>query len=166
MADNNGGEPLEPVSSKSLLTRVDAVHFEGLDRTKQDILRELVKPIFKTQDIGEVIQKTQHIRRRFQELGLFRNVQVSIDESPKPVGVEDDRSNVSITFDVEETRRYAGGIFTTASNNEASAILELRSPNLLGRGASSVPMLPVFYQFLISTLPFQVNNFRDVLNTL
>lgn len=129
---SEGGD--QPVPSKTIRTRVDAVHFEGLDRTKRDVLKELVKPIFQTSDIGEVIANTQRVRQRFAELGLFRNVQVSIEESGKPVADGGDLSNIAITFDVEETRRYAGGIFTSASNNEASLILELRSPNLLGRG--------------------------------
>jgi len=132
--DHDGDGSAESVSTKTIHTRVDAVHFEGLDRTKRDILGELVKPIFSSKDIGEVIQQTQTVRARFHELGLFRNVQVSIEESSKPAVQSSDLSNLSITFDVEETRRYAGGIFTSASNNEASLILELRSPNLLGRG--------------------------------
>ncbi len=134
---DEGTSDRQPIDSRTIRTRVDAVHFEGLDRTKRDVLRELVKPIFQTADIGEVLLKTQRVRQRFAELGLFRNVQVSIEESGRPstAGDDPDLSNLAITFDVEETRRYAGGIFTSASNNEASVILELRSPNVLGRGS-------------------------------
>lgn len=126
-------ENVEAVSANDVGTRVDKVHFEGLSRTKQDVLIELVKPLFKTRDLGEAILALQTIRGRFYELGLFRNVKVSLDESPEGK-VEGNLTNLSVTFDVEESKRYAGGIFTSASNNEASLILELRSPNLLGRG--------------------------------
>ncbi|KAJ6223663.1 hypothetical protein RDWZM_002208 [Blomia tropicalis] len=132
--EGNRGDDIQTVSSADIRTRVDAVHFDGLTRTKHDILRELVKPIFETRDIGEVIQQTNKVRQRFHELGLFRNISVSIEEAKSPPIADPNLSNLAITFDVEETRRYAGGIFTSAGNNDASVILELRSPNLLGRG--------------------------------
>ena len=133
---NNDGDPVETLYTKNILTKVDAIHFDGLDRTKRDFLHELVQPIFKTRDFGEVIQKTRDIEQRFYELGLFRNVSVRFEESQrnKEPGLNKSLSNISVTFDVEETRRYTGGIYTSASNNAASLILELRSPNLLGRG--------------------------------
>lgn len=129
--DNSSPQVLD---AKTIITRVDKIHFEGLDRTKQDILKELVKPIFNTGDFADVLHNVKLVRQRFFELGLFRDVQVSIDDSKKGNQLNDNLSNIAITFDVEETRRYAGGVFTSASNNDASLTLELRSPNLLGRG--------------------------------
>lgn len=117
-----------------MLARVDKINFEGLDRTKQDILKEIVKPIFKTADFTEVIRNIKLVQQRFYDLGLFRDVKIAVDSIPETS--TESLQSLSVSFDVEETRRYAGGIFTSASNNDASVTLELRSPNLLGRGLS------------------------------
>ncbi|XP_027201448.2 sorting and assembly machinery component 50 homolog B [Dermatophagoides pteronyssinus] len=120
-----------------IASRVAQIHFDGLDRTKHDILQELVKPILQSTDLPETLMQVNFVRQRFYELGLFRNVQVSVDTINKDSAKNDDGDQpveLAITFNVEETRRYAGSIFCSGNHNEVSGNVELRSPNLFGRG--------------------------------
>lgn len=129
---SEGSDSPTTVNVTALKTRVDKIHFEGLGRTKRDVLSHLVSPLLRSDNFGEVLLNLELVKQKFTELGLFRDVTISLDESSSPA--TSGRTNVSVTFEVEESKRYAGGIFTSASNNGVSGILELKSPNLFGRG--------------------------------
>lgn len=127
-------EKKPPTANSTIATQIDSINFEGLNRTKQDILKELVKPILNSTNLQDTYDNIDFVLKRFNELGLFRNVRVMIDEWPKNKELDDGPMNLDVTFDVEETKRYAGGIYISGNHNEVCGNLEMKSPNLFGRG--------------------------------
>lgn len=136
VTDKDDDDENRAASDQQLIsTKVISIDFEGLKRTEHDIIHELVKPILNATNLEETLSRVNFVRQRFYELGLFRNVQVSVGTDTKSeIQNDDEPINLSISFNVDETRRYAGGVYISGNHNDASGNLELRSPNLFGRG--------------------------------
>lgn len=118
--------PLEGVKA-----RVDHIHIDGLERTKDDIVVEAVHNLFKAKDFQEVVFGAQEVRGKLESLGCFKNIGIYIDVSKGPEATPD---GLDVTFYVKEMKRVIGGINTMVGNNEGSLILGMRFPNLYGRG--------------------------------
>ncbi|XP_066144222.1 sorting and assembly machinery component 50 homolog B [Euwallacea fornicatus] len=111
--------------------RVDRITIDGLGRTKDDIVEDCIKELFKAKDFQEVLLKAHKARVNLDELGCFKNIGVYIDTSKGPKATVD---GLEVTFDVKEYKRVTGGISTHVGNNEGTVLVGLRAPNILGRG--------------------------------
>ncbi len=60
---------------------VQRIHIDGLARTKDDIVIEQVKDLFKAGTFKEVIEKSSNAKLRLEKLGIFTGVGVFIDTS-------------------------------------------------------------------------------------
>eukprot|EP00096_Caligus_rogercresseyi_P010953 TRINITY_DN4150_c0_g1_i1.p1 TRINITY_DN4150_c0_g1~~TRINITY_DN4150_c0_g1_i1.p1 ORF type:complete len:449 (+),score=101.88 TRINITY_DN4150_c0_g1_i1:39-1349(+) len=108
---------------------VTKVFIDGVERTKEDILRDRVKHVFKARSFEEVILAAQDARIRLHTLGCFSEVLVQIDTS-KEGGPQD----YEITFKIKELGRIKGIINTLFGNQQGSLQGGLVFPNIWGRG--------------------------------
>ncbi|KAF2985577.1 hypothetical protein EK904_004449 [Melospiza melodia maxima] len=105
---------VEPESKQEILENKDVVvqhvHFEGLGRTKDDIIMYEICDVFKAKNLIDV--------------------DVLIDTCQ---GDDALPNGLDVTFEVTELRRLTGSYNTMVGNNEGSMVLGLKFPNLLGR---------------------------------
>ncbi|XP_066991173.1 sorting and assembly machinery component 50 homolog A isoform X2 [Anabrus simplex] len=119
------------VSLDGLQARVDKIHIDGLVRTKDDIVVETVRDLFKAKDFQEVIVGAHAIRGKLEALGCFRNIGIFIDTSSGPGATP---NGLEVTFHVRELKRIIGGVNSLIGNNEGSLVVGMKMPNLFGRG--------------------------------
>ncbi|XP_049767186.1 sorting and assembly machinery component 50 homolog B [Schistocerca cancellata] len=119
------------IKLEGIQARVDKIHVDGLNRTKDDIVVETVSDLFKAQDFQQVLLGAHKVREKLDALGCFRNIGIYIDISSGPGATP---HGLEVTFHVRELKRLMGGVNTMVGNNEGSLVVGLRAPNLLGRG--------------------------------
>lgn len=120
----------EEFSLAAVKAKVVAVNVEGLTRTKDDVVMDSVKDLFKVEDFENLVLTAQGVRGKLQDLGCFSTVGIKIDTSDTTSG----RRDYQVTFEVEETKRVQGSVNTMVGNNEGSLMTGVKFPNLLGRG--------------------------------
>ncbi|XP_054157911.1 sorting and assembly machinery component 50 homolog [Oppia nitens] len=136
-ATNNLGVDLE-----SYKTRVDAINIDGIGRTKDDILVPVVRQLFDADNFEQVVIRAHTVRQQLEQLGAFKTINVYIDtyrgaaggggDDHQSVG---DGSGLEVTYSVVENRRVVGGVNTSVgNNNDGSLVLQLKCPNVFGRG--------------------------------
>uniref|UniRef100_A0A4X1W432 Sorting and assembly machinery component 50 homolog n=2 Tax=Sus scrofa TaxID=9823 RepID=A0A4X1W432_PIG len=125
---------VEPEAKQEILENKDVVvqhvHFDGLGRTKDDIIMCEIGDVFKAKNLIEVMRKSHEAREKLLRLGIFRQVDVLIDTCQ---GDDALPNGLDVTFEVMELRRLTGSYNTMVGNNEGSMVLGLKLPNLLGR---------------------------------
>ncbi|KAK2509001.1 hypothetical protein MC885_002379 [Smutsia gigantea] len=138
---------VEPEAKQEILENKDVVvqhvHFDGLGRTKDDIIMCEIGEVFKAKNLIEasnlfasisskelVMRKSHEAREKLLRLGIFRQVDVLIDTCQ---GDDALPNGLDVTFEVTELRRLTGSYNTMVGNNEGSMVLGLKLPNLLGR---------------------------------
>ncbi|NXD14337.1 SAM50 protein, partial [Nothocercus nigrocapillus] len=109
---------------------VQHVHFDGLGRTKDDIIMYEICDVFKAKNLIDVMRKSHEAREKLLRLGIFRQVEVLIDTCQ---GDDALPNGLDVTFEVTELRRLTGSYNTMVGNNEGSMVLGLKFPNLFGR---------------------------------
>lgn len=120
------------INLEGVKARVDKVNVDGLSRTKDDIIEDCIRDLFKARDFQEVLLKAHRTRVKLDELGCFKNIAVYIDTNKGPNATPD---GLEVTFNVKEYKRVTGGVSTqVGSNNEGSVLIGLRAPNIFGRG--------------------------------
>jgi len=112
----------------SVRAKVMAVNVEGLGRTKDDIVMDSVKDLFKVEDFENLVLTAQGVRSKLQDLGCFSDVGIHIDT------MESGEKDYQVTFKVEELKKVQGSVNTMVGNNEGSLMTGVKLPNLLGRG--------------------------------
>jgi len=131
-----GGGPMAPpepeaeaqIPLDNIKAKVVSVSIDGLNRTKDDIVMDSVKDLFKVEQFEDLILTAQDVRGKLQELGCFSNVGINIDTSS--TGAKD----YTVTFQVEELKKVTGSVNTMVGNNEGSLMTGVKFPNVLGRG--------------------------------
>ena len=113
-------------------TRVDAINIDGVARTKDDVLVPMVRQLFEANNFEEVVVRAHTVRRQLEQLGAFKSIGVFIDTS---TGDNSSLDGLEVTYSVVENRRVVGGVNTSiGNNNDGSLVLQLKCPNLFGRG--------------------------------
>jgi len=84
--------------------------------------------LFKVEDFEDLVLTSQNVRGKLQDLGCFSNVGIHIDTS------NTGHKDYTVTYQVEEVKRYTGSVNTMVGNNEGSLMTGVKFPNLLGRG--------------------------------
>ncbi|XP_026739903.1 sorting and assembly machinery component 50 homolog A-like [Trichoplusia ni] len=123
--------PKPTIKLNGVRARVDRVHVDGLNRTKDDIIRSTVDDLFLATDFEDVILRAHKVRRALDAMGCFRDIGVFIDVSSGPGATPE---GLEVTFQVRELSRIVGGVNTTVSENEGNLVLGVKLPNVLGRG--------------------------------
>lgn len=118
----------------SLKVRVDRVHVDGLERTKDDFISDSFKDVFKAQNFQQLLEKTIDCRLKLEKLGCFKTISVVIDTSKGPKATLN--CGYDVTFKVTELSRITGRINTTIENNQGSVGFVAQTPNFMGRGES------------------------------
>ncbi|KAG9461340.1 hypothetical protein GDO78_017206, partial [Eleutherodactylus coqui] len=112
---------VEPQRKQEILENKDVVvqrvHFEGLARTKDDLLMYEIADVFKAKSLIDVMRKSHEAREKLLRLGVFRQVEVLVDTCQ-----DDDAlpNGLDVTFEVTELRRLTGSYNTMVGNNEGS----------------------------------------------
>ncbi|XP_014795645.1 PREDICTED: sorting and assembly machinery component 50 homolog [Calidris pugnax] len=74
---------VEPEAKQEILENKDVVvqhvHFDGLGRTKDDIIMYEIADVFKAKNLIDVMRKSHEAREKLLRLGIFRQVEVLID---------------------------------------------------------------------------------------
>nr|KAF6497540.1 SAMM50 sorting and assembly machinery component [Rousettus aegyptiacus] len=74
---------VEPEAKQEILENKDVVvqhvHFDGLGRTKDDVIMYEIGDVFKAKNLIEVMRKSHEAREKLLRLGIFRQVDVLID---------------------------------------------------------------------------------------
>lgn len=63
---------------------MDKIHIDGLDRTKNDVVKSQVKELFKAKDFQDIIVNSYAVRGKLEALGCFKSIGVHIDTSQGP----------------------------------------------------------------------------------
>ncbi|XP_019869907.1 sorting and assembly machinery component 50 homolog [Aethina tumida] len=121
----------EDIQWEGVKARVDKIHIDGLARTKDDIVEDCIRDLFKATDFQDVLLRAHRARVKLDELGCFKNISVFIDTSKGQNATPD---GLEITFNVKELKRLTGGISTQVGNNEGALLVGMKAPNLFGRG--------------------------------
>lgn len=121
----------DKINLDGIQARVDKVHIEGLNRTKDDFVVQAVGNMFKAADFKQVVLSAHEIRNSLASFGCFKNVTILIDTSHGP---DSTPHGLEVTFSVEEMNRISGSVKSTVGNNDGSLIFGLHLPNLFGRG--------------------------------
>nr|CAH7753791.1 unnamed protein product [Callosobruchus chinensis] len=124
-------EQIKEVDLEGIQARVDKINVDGLARTKNDIVEDCIRELFKATDFQDVLLKAHRARVKLDELGCFKNISVFIDTSKGPKSTAD---GLEVTFNVKEHKRLTGGVSTQVGNNEGALLVGMRAPNLFGRG--------------------------------
>ncbi|KAK2575531.1 hypothetical protein KPH14_011251 [Odynerus spinipes] len=119
------------IDFQTIKARVDKIHVDGLDRTKDDIVKTQVAELFNAHDFQEVIVRAHKVRGKLEALECFKDIGVYIDISEGPNATPE---GVEVTFTVREMKRIVGAINTMVGNNEGSVIIGAKAPNIFGRG--------------------------------
>ncbi|XP_072379227.1 sorting and assembly machinery component 50 homolog isoform X2 [Diabrotica undecimpunctata] len=124
-------EHIKEIDLEGVKARVDKIHVDGLSRTKNDIIEDCIKELFKAKDFQDVLLKAHKARVKLDELGCFKNISVYIDTSKGSKATPD---GLEVTFNVKEHKRITGGVSTHVGNNEGVLQIGMRAPNIFGRG--------------------------------
>nr|CAD7576613.1 unnamed protein product [Timema californicum] len=110
--------------------RVDRVHINGLQKTKNDLATDCVKTLFKAKTFEEVIERANKARKNFEKLGCFRNINVDIDINNDTAAT---KNGLAVTFQLDEMKSIIGGVQTLIGDNEGSLAVGFKMPNVCGR---------------------------------
>lgn len=145
-------KPMDQVTA-----RVDKVHFDGVARTKEDILLNVVSDLLKAHTVQDVVLKAHGVRQQLEQLQAFKSIDIILDTSTGP---DASPNGLEVTFNVRERPRVDGHINVLAGNNDGSLLLSLQTPNMFGRGEC----LAAEYQYGKKTIGFNVTNSKPFLN--
>ncbi|PNF44042.1 Sorting and assembly machinery component 50-like protein [Cryptotermes secundus] len=130
-SDKGQSTEQKQINLDGVKARVDKIYVDGLSRTKDDIIIATVRDLFQAKDFQEVIVGAHKVRGKLEGLGCFRNIGIYIDTSSGPHATPE---GVEVTFYVRELKRIVGGVSTLVGNNEGSLVVQMRLPNIFGRG--------------------------------
>ncbi|KAI1290037.1 Sorting and assembly machinery component 50 -like protein B [Halotydeus destructor] len=139
MANLTEDAPRQPEKAQSnqiplteLKARVDKVCFEGIGRTRDDVLVNISKELFDSSNFDDLIVNVHNVKEKLGRLGAFKGIGVLIDTAKGPDATV---NGYEITYHLTEQNRVAGGIHTyIGNNNSGSLVTQLRFPNAVGRG--------------------------------
>lgn len=77
--------------------RVDKVHIDGLERTKDDYVQDCFTDLFSATTFQDVLIAAHRSRLKLEELGCFKNIAVFVDTS-KGVGSTPEGLDVGTIF--------------------------------------------------------------------
>lgn len=117
---------------ETLKARVDRVHIEGLQRTKDDFVSGALHDMFNVGTFQELLERSIETRLKLEKLGCFKNVAIVIDTSSGAKSTPG--HGYDVTFNVVELGRVTGRIHTSIENNQGSLGFAVQTPNLIGRG--------------------------------
>ncbi|CAL1269510.1 unnamed protein product [Larinioides sclopetarius] len=145
-------KPLDEVPA-----HVDKIHFDGVTKTKDDVLLNVVSDLLGAQTVQDVVLKAHGVRQQLEMLQAFKSVDIILDTSRGPDASPD---GLEVIFNVKEKSRLDGNINVLAGNNEGSLLFRLLAPNIFGRGES----LSADYQYGKKTVGFNVATSKPFLN--
>ncbi|KAL3841678.1 hypothetical protein ACJMK2_019790 [Sinanodonta woodiana] len=114
---------------KNLPVKVEKVVIDGLAKTKDDLVVQLIQPVFGAHNFEELIFTSLEVKSTLDRLGIFKRVQMTIDTSDESFG----NDGYKILYEVEEKRTFSGSVNTLIGNNEGSLLFAFKFPNLFGR---------------------------------
>lgn len=144
--------PLDKVAA-----RVDKVHFDGVRRTKDDILLQVVDDLLQAQTVQEVVVKAHSVRQQLETLQAFKSIDIVLDTSKGPDATPD---GYEVTFNVKEKSRMDGNISLIAGNNDGSLLFKFLLPNMFGRGEAAFAE----YQYGKKSAGFNVTSTKPFLH--
>lgn len=123
------------------------VHVNGIQRTKEDYLRQQITSVFTSNTFESLLINVEQLRSKLLQMGCFRDVTVLID---KAQGFNDQTNTIcflfkilcsvyldckvensyDITYVTQEHRPLSGGLNTAVGQNEGSLVSKLKHSNL------------------------------------
>ncbi|XP_065845743.1 sorting and assembly machinery component 50 homolog B-like [Oscarella lobularis] len=110
---------------------VKTVHVNGVDVTRNDVIKDAVEPLFSASTFNEVLKSCMMAKKQLHELGIFQTISVLIDSNYNDVGEAD---GLEVVMNVKECNRLLGKVTSTiAQNNELQGLASLTVRNVFGR---------------------------------
>ncbi|GAB0093093.1 SAM50-like protein CG7639 [Sergentomyia squamirostris] len=109
---------------------VSKVTINGLQRTKDDYVHNILKDCFNITNIRDLVEKVKDVRETLLSIGAFRDVNAEIDVTPNT------KYGYMVNFNCKENRRIKGNVSTEMNQYEMVSKAEILLPNLNGRGES------------------------------
>ncbi|XP_028411436.1 sorting and assembly machinery component 50 homolog A-like [Dendronephthya gigantea] len=108
--------------------KVSKVHVDGVRRTRNDFVAGVIQDsgVLAAKTIEEVLKCTQKAKSIFQELGIFKTVDICLDKDEENGGVE-------VTMDCNEFLIVGGSAGTQVGTNEGNMVVGGRLINVFGR---------------------------------
>ncbi|ESN98145.1 hypothetical protein HELRODRAFT_185880 [Helobdella robusta] len=131
MEKEGAGESSQNVDFSSVKANVKRIKVNGLGRTKNDIVRHHIKPLFAATTFEEMISAINLSKNKFEQLGLFKNMKISIDVSKNSPELP---NAYDIAYKVKEQSYLTGGLSTMIGTNEGTMVGSLKLENVWGRG--------------------------------
>lgn len=120
-----------PVDLSAMAARIDRVKISGLQRTHDDYIQRAIRNCFTATTFAELMNEASIAKANLTELGIFKDIQVTIDVSRGAGATE---NGYEVSFKGTELKRITGSVGTEIGNNEGSVVTELSLPNMYGRG--------------------------------
>eukprot|EP00088_Acartia_fossae_P053659 TRINITY_DN6121_c0_g1_i4.p1 TRINITY_DN6121_c0_g1~~TRINITY_DN6121_c0_g1_i4.p1 ORF type:complete len:484 (+),score=66.73 TRINITY_DN6121_c0_g1_i4:43-1494(+) len=116
----------------SMTARVTKVNIEGLEKTKDYLVTEKLKPLFNVESFQDIIETTKSVQRELKELGCFKTVNIDVDTLE---GEGEDQSyevNIRVT---ESSLPYMNlGLANCKEDKEVGIVIRSGLCNITGRG--------------------------------
>uniref|UniRef100_A0A1B0CP10 POTRA domain-containing protein n=1 Tax=Lutzomyia longipalpis TaxID=7200 RepID=A0A1B0CP10_LUTLO len=109
---------------------VSKVTINGLDRTKDDYVHNVLKECFDISNVRDLVEKVKEVRETLLSIGAFKDVRAKIDVTPGT------KYGYVVDFNCTEQRRIKGNVSTEMNQYEMVSKAEILLPNLQGRGES------------------------------
>lgn len=119
----------EKISALSgIKAKVSKIHVDGLSRTRDQMIVNMVQCLFKQVDSFEdLIAESDKVRNRLYSLGIFKHIHIEVDVDKQ------DSTAYEVTYNVEESNFVYGALNTQVENKGTSIVFKSAIPNLTGR---------------------------------
>ncbi|XP_055699202.1 SAM50-like protein CG7639 [Phlebotomus papatasi] len=109
---------------------VSKVTINGLERTKDDYVHNILKDCFEITNVRDLVEKVKDVRETLLQIGAFKEIKAKIDVTPNT------KYGYIVDFYGVEQSRIKGNISTEMNQYEMVSKAEILLPNLFGRGES------------------------------
>lgn len=109
---------------------VSKVTINGLERTKDDYVHNILKECFDITNVRDLVEKVKDVRETLLQIGAFKEIKAKIDVTPNT------KYGYIVDFYGLEQRRIKGNVSTEMNQYEMVSKAEILLPNLFGRGES------------------------------
>lgn len=103
--------------------RIKSVNFEGVHRTRPNLVAKIVSEVYQAKTMLEFVEKCMKVNENIMSLNAFSDVEVQ---------VKADQDDYDVTFVLHERRRVAASIQTAVDDKCSHLNLSLILPNLNG----------------------------------
>ncbi|KAJ3276544.1 hypothetical protein HDV01_004077 [Terramyces sp. JEL0728] len=116
------------IDSQAKSVRINQVRVEGLVHTKHEFVQEITEPLIEAKTLGDVIIGTRNVATQLRELGIFKEVSITLDANPNS-----ESDCVDVVYTVTERPRIDARTGADFGYDEGSLNMSLLFRNAFGK---------------------------------